>query len=203
VGHHHNRPNNINSRNISHRNRPSNISQHHSLNTMVSALVTASVATVTIHILGVKGSAKTISARATPTLEGIKMNQNERGDSDFSGIVWLVIVALAIWGGTAYFGGEREGTVKIDDCREMIELKPDTLRKYYETFTCSYNHTESGIERSAVCTRIDTDSTLFSASHACATAYVYERHLKKNGGGCRDPALPYLGYDDRCYADPQ
>lgn len=113
------------------------------------------------------------------------------------GIYWSVVGATRLWGS---FFGEREGIIKYDDCRAIVTLQPDTLQKYYRTFTCGYNRTKSGKIMSGECVRIVNDKSFFSSSHTCATAYVYE---KEQEGNCTDPARPYLTYDDMCSTVPQ
>lgn len=94
---------------------------------------------------------------------------------------------------------EREGVVKYDDCRHVIDLKPNTFQKRFHTFTCEYRKSQSGKVISAKCVRVESDGTLFSATHSCNAAYVYYR-WKHDGCPKVDP---YLGYDDKCYPDPQ
>lgn len=132
----------------------------------------------------------------------------QRGNSDEGALGCLVIIGIIGWAIYTYqpitiFGGEREGSVKFDDCREVVYLNPDTIQKYYKTFTCSYRKTDKGVLLNSNCVHVDNDSTLFTSSHTCKTAYVYSFQLEKNHGGCSDLAYPYLGYDDKCYSEPQ
>jgi hypothetical protein len=125
------------------------------------------------------------------------MPSNSSGEG---GLVTIVVIGLILWGISALFFGEREGTVNVSDCRETISLQPDTFQKYYKTFTCTTQKTKSGLLMRGVCIHVDTDGSIFSSSHSCAVAYVYE---KKQEGHCTDPKFPYLGEDDKCYSWPQ
>ena len=113
----------------------------------------------------------------------------------------VLVVGAIIWGIYSLFGwGEREGVVKFDDCRQMVTLKPDTLQKYFKSFTCMYRRTESERIMSGECVHVDTAGTLFSSSNECDIAYIYE---KEQEGSCTDPKYPYLGYDDMCHTNLQ
>ncbi|MBU6415420.1 hypothetical protein KGQ34_04260 [Patescibacteria group bacterium] len=128
-------------------------------------------------------------------------NKNDKW-GNFVGI--LIMISFVFWGIHGLLGwGEREGVVKYDDCREVVTLTPDTWQKLYHTFSCTYSRkTKSGRSMGGgECVRIENDSSLFSTSHTCATAYVYEKD--PSGGVCTDPTHPYLTYDDTCSADPQ
>lgn len=125
----------------------------------------------------------------------------DKNDNIVSGVGVLIIVGLILWGIYSLLGwGEREGVVSYEDCRQIINLPSDTWEKYYHTFTCSYRKTQSGLIMDGMCVRIENDRSLFSTSHTCATAYIYE---KKQEGNCKDPQYPYMGYDDKCYTVPQ
>ena len=119
-------------------------------------------------------------------------------------VVWgwgcLIAIGLIVWGITALIGGESEGYVKYDDCRQTITLASNNWQKYYEKFTCTYQKTQSGKIMSGECVHIDNAGTLFSASNACVTAYVYEKTQDKV---CTNSSNPYLGYNDMCYSQPQ
>ena len=129
-------------------------------------------------------------------------NSSQRGSTE-QGLgclfVIVLVVGVLIWGVQAIFWGEREGTVKYDDCREVVTLEPESPRTLFKSFTCSYTKTKSGRVIRGLCVHVDNDSTMFSASHTCATAFVYE----KGNEGCTDSRFPYLHYDDRCYSQPQ
>lgn len=98
-----------------------------------------------------------------------------------------------------------EGTVKYDDCREIIYLKPepDSLdsfwRTYFHQFICQYTKRKSGKIISGTCVHIDTDNSLFSSSGKCKTAYIYTFKSKPDLG-CTEE-YPYLGYDKLCHQD--
>lgn len=117
----------------------------------------------------------------------------------------LFFLSLLIGGFLFLFGGEREGVVKYDDCRQIVQLKSDTTQKYYKKFTCSYSKTQSGKIMSGECVNISNDNSLLGNKSTCATAYVYEKEqdpVCKNNikGGI---LYPYLGYNDNCFTEPQ
>jgi hypothetical protein len=87
----------------------------------------------------------------------------------------LVIIGLIIWGVTSLIGGEREGSVKYDDCRQTINLKSDTFQKYYKKFTCEYEKTSSGKMMGGTCVHVDTSGGRFSNASTCETGYVYQK----------------------------
>lgn len=91
----------------------------------------------------------------------------------------------------------QEGTVKYDDCREIIYLKPDSLRVYFHQFICQYTRRESGKIVTGTCVYVDTESRLFSSSSKCKTAYIYD-FVSKPDAGCTKE-YPYLGNDKKCY----
>ena len=104
--------------------------------------------------------------------------------------VFIVMASVFVWGVTAFLGGEREGVIDYEDCREIVTLKPDDLQRYYKKFTCSYTKTNSGKIARGFCSRIVLKEGL------CRTAYVYE---KKSEIKCSED-YPYLDlYDEKCY----
>lgn len=116
------------------------------------------------------------------------------------GIWGLIAIGAVLWGISAISFGEREGIVKSSDCRETVTLESDTLKKYYKTFTCSYQKTKGGKIMSGECIHIENPSSIFSSSNECSVAYVYYR---KQDGICIDKKFPYLGRDDKCYTEYQ
>jgi hypothetical protein len=112
-------------------------------------------------------------------------------------IVWSILSGIAsFWKSSR----EQEGVVKYDDCRQIITIQDGSWQTYYHKFTCSYIKTKSGAIMSGECVRVENDSSLFSSSHTCSTAYVYE---KKINNPCTVAPNIYLGYDDMCYTTPQ
>src|SRR5690348_4889351 len=85
-------------------------------------------------------------------------------------VIPLCAIGALLWW-TGFLGGEREGSVKYADCREIIRLPRDTFRRYYETFTCSDGKTINGKSMGGECVRVETP--LFSDK--CARAYVYQK----------------------------
>lgn len=65
-----------------------------------------------------------------------------------------------------------EGTVKYDDCREIIRLDKDSWRLNLYSFTCDY-YKEQGKILSGTCVRVELDDGFFSHSGRCKTTYVY------------------------------
>ena len=92
-------------------------------------------------------------------------------------------------------GCERTGIVEYDDCRTIVELKEDTIQKYYHLFTCDYQKTDSGAVMDATFVRVELCG--FYDSGLCNEAFVYNRGPE---GSCSDE-YPYLGYDDKCYQE--
>jgi len=107
----------------------------------------------------------------------------------------LVMIGLAVWILASLFGfnyhGTTEGTVKYDDCREIIQLQPYDWQTYFGTFTGYTIKTNGGAVMGGEFVRIDTESGI------CVRAYVYN---KPQDNVCTDPAYPYLTYGDKCSA---
>jgi hypothetical protein len=101
-----------------------------------------------------------------------------------AGIAWL---HSALW-------GEREGTIKTDDCRTKITLTEDSPSTWFKQFTCTYHKTKTAKLISGYCEAVET------TAGACDTVYFYDKKAPKL---CTDPKFPYLGYDDMCHTDPQ
>lgn len=120
--------------------------------------------------------------------------QAARGESEVGGLVLLILVlALAYW----YWGGgpglgENEGTVTISDCREIIELKPETLHRFFKPFTCESQTTGAGWRIRAMCVNVEYDSS----GKSCKTAYTYRK--EQDPRACKDPRYPSLNADDTC-----
>lgn len=127
-----------------------------------------------------------------------------KGSSDAETTVAFGIVALFVIGILWLFGFNfwmtNEGTVKYDDCRQVINLNEGDWQTYFHKFTCNTFKTKSGITMSGECVSIETNSSLFSSGSSCVKAYVYE---EKQGGDCNNPSYPYLWYDDQCHSIPQ
>lgn len=69
--------------------------------------------------------------------------------------------------------GPQEGTVKIDDCREVVFLKSDSLRPQIQRFVCEYNRDSTGKITGGTCIHVDLADGLFSKTGKCNTAYIY------------------------------
>jgi len=109
-------------------------------------------------------------------------------------IRWIVAITigLVIGGCYAIFGGEREGTVEYDDCKEKIYLKSDNDKRLFNKFTCEYSKTKSGKIMGGVCMHVD-----YFDNNECKSVYIYE---KEPDSVCPETS-PYLDYDDKCYPD--
>jgi hypothetical protein len=104
------------------------------------------------------------------------------------GIAGVDKIQNALW-------GEREGTIKTDDCRARIPVKEGSFDTWFKKFTCTYRKTNAGTIMSGYCEAIET-----SDAGACGVVYFYE---KKPPNLCTDPKFPYLGEDDRCHTELQ
>jgi len=117
----------------------------------------------------------------------------------------IIVGGLMIFGGILIYQHfvnepleEVSGTVKYDDCREIVKLKEGGSEIKNKKFTCNYSKTQSGKIMSGECASIETENGI------CTKAYVYEKEQE----GCRNNFkegifYPYLGYDDMCYTEPQ
>ena len=120
-----------------------------------------------------------------------------KGDDAAYGWGCLIVVGLIGWGLYSGYGsmwGEREGTIKTDDCRTRVVLKEGSTDTWFKKFTCSYRKTAKGTLMSGYCEAVDTSAGV------CDTVYFYE---KKAPNVCTNPTYPYLGVDDQCYTQPQ
>lgn len=66
-----------------------------------------------------------------------------------------------------------EGTVKYDDCREIINLEKNSWRFSVYPFTCEYFRDDKGTIIGGTCVRVELDDGLFFKSGRCERAYVY------------------------------
>jgi hypothetical protein len=66
-----------------------------------------------------------------------------------------------------------EGTVKYDDCREIINLDKDSWRFRVYPFTCEYFRDNNGKIIGGTCVRVELADGIFSKSGRCEKAYVY------------------------------
>jgi copper chaperone CopZ len=133
---------------------------------------------------------KVKKSAATPS---VKSKINNISESVWP-LVFLVIVVFVfagiLHGVTSLIGGEREGTIVYDDCRETIKLKTDTFQKYYKKFTCDYFKTNSGKIYDGECVHIN--KSWFGSD--CQTAYIYER----SPDVCPSDSKAFINSDDTC-----
>ncbi len=90
----------------------------------------------------------------------------------------LVVGGLLLWGAYSaaqwvFAGGdgngEREGTVKYADCREIIRYNERPFTERFRPYTCDYNRNMAGKIISGVCVRVEY------AGDSCSVARVYFR----------------------------
>jgi hypothetical protein len=110
-------------------------------------------------------------------------------------LVFLLFVAGLVWIHQAIWG-EREGTIKTDDCRARIVIKEGSSETWFKKFTCSYEKTRGGTIVGGYCEAVDINS-----AGACETVYVYTKDIQNSCGA--NPTAPYLGDDNLCHATPQ
>jgi hypothetical protein len=114
-----------------------------------------------------------------------------------SGWTYLVVIVVLLIGASwlrETFWGEREGTIKTEDCRARVLIKADSPTTWFKQFTCMYRKSQKGTLISGLCEAVETSGAV------CETVYYYEKpvpHL------CNDPKYPYLGMDELCYSTPQ
>lgn len=120
-----------------------------------------------------------------------------------TGLVVVLIIAGILWLFGFNFGITNEGTVTYSDCRQIINLNQGDWQTYFHNFTCDTLKTEKGVVYGGECVSVVNDHSLFSSSHSCAAAYIYNIKPTPEQTGCTDPAYPYLGYNDKCYSYPQ
>jgi hypothetical protein len=112
-----------------------------------------------------------------------------------SGIILFLGILIL---GTPSCGGEREGIVEYSDCRGKIILEPDTILKFYKTFTCQYTRRSSGQIVAGTCVHVVLSTGLFYSSGNCETAYIFS--FTRGDQGC-SKTHPHLGIDNMCYGD--
>lgn len=104
--------------------------------------------------------------------------------------LFFVICGLVLGGLMTIFGGESEGTVKYDDCRQTITIKQNSWDTLFKKFICSDFKSNSGKLISGTCVHIDTESG------SCKTVYIYTKEPDINCGNNSTPDV-----DDKCYCN--
>jgi hypothetical protein len=103
------------------------------------------------------------------------------------------------------WGGEREGAVKSDDCREQIPIQEGSFAAFNKTFDCRYEKSKSGKIMSGSCTAVEVDG-----NGTCKASYSYEktpwlncgpRGRLKDDDQCYSCPAHSTMIDDRCYLD--
>lgn len=123
-----------------------------------------------------------------------EITKNEKGSSTGETIWGLLCLGLIIWAVFALIGHftqatESEGTVKYDDCRQIITTAQGSSDTWGKNFTCTNFKAKSGRLISGTCVHIETENGI------CTKAYVYE---KKSDFNCGKNSTP--NYDDSVYA---
>jgi hypothetical protein len=99
-----------------------------------------------------------------------KSDYYQKGESGCATLIGcLFVIVLVIGGIVALFGGESEGTVKYDDCRQIVTINESDLYASFHKFTCDTTKTSSGKVISGTCVHIDTQDGV------CITAHVYQK----------------------------
>lgn len=83
-------------------------------------------------------------------------------------LIAIMFLALFILG-----CGHEEGTVRYEDCREIIYLEKNSWQLYLHSFVCTYNRNIKGEIISGTCVRVEMDDSIFSHSGICKKAYIY------------------------------
>jgi len=91
------------------------------------------------------------------------MNYNKR----------LFAISALLLASTLSACNHNEGSVKYDDCREVINLEKGSWRLMVYPFTCEYTKDEKGRIQGGTCVRVELDNGFFSHSGRCERAYVY------------------------------
>ena len=102
-------------------------------------------------------------------------------------IIGIVLVGVCVFN---FIGGEQEGAIDINDCREVINLESDNLQKYYHKFTCSYIKTNDGKTIKGTCARVK-----LTKENECTKAYVYEKESEVE---CLK-GYPYADVEGKCH----
>ncbi len=100
-------------------------------------------------------------------------------------ICFLLLIVISFSG----CASKNEGLVRIDDCREIISLKNDSLEKIYKDFTCNYSKTSNGKIISGECVSIEMEG------NNCKKAFIYDVEPE-----VKCPENMYVGYDDLCHS---
>jgi hypothetical protein len=113
----------------------------------------------------------------------------------FGCVFALIVIFSAIRWGVESLWGEREGTIRTNDCRTRISVVEGSSETWFKKFTCSYKKTVKGYLISGYCEAVDTNS-----AGVCETVYFYPRKVPNL---CTDPKYPHLGQDGMCHTEPQ
>lgn len=108
-------------------------------------------------------------------------------------LLGVVIFFLIIWGIMgAIFGGESEGIVKYDDCRQVITIEQNDWQNNFRKFICNTVKSKSGKVIFGTCVHIDTEAGV------CKTAYIYSKApvIKCKGDNV------YPDSNDNCVCNP-
>jgi len=84
-----------------------------------------------------------------------------------AGLLMLGVFGAGLFWLTAALWGEREGTIKTDDCRTRITLKEGSPTTWFKKFTCTYKKTNKGNLMSGYCEAVETNAG------TCDTVYFF------------------------------
>src|SRR5687767_611996 len=89
----------------------------------------------------------------------------------FLPVVFLLGMLGLLWFCYLQFFGEREGVVKVEDCRTTVKLNG---KPWLRPFTCNHRRSKSNKLLYGFCAAVDTNGSV------CDTAYVYEKEPEVN-----------------------
>jgi hypothetical protein len=125
----------------------------------------------------------------------MKHKRSDAAGSELWGSVILLVIVLAITGAIAVYkaaipGGESEGTVKYEDCRQIIAIKQGDWVANFKSFVCDMRRTTNGKVMAGFCVHVDT-----TPDGKCERAYTYHKIPEV---AC-SAEYPYLGTDGKCH----
>ena len=136
---------------------------------------------------------KNIEVRTALNMKDDNINQEKSGYKKSFYLMIVLVIILLLIGDSVFRSKENEGTIKYDDCRDVVIYQNQSeLPTYGKVFTCSYIKTQTGKVMSGICVNTEIQNGV------CTKAYIYKR---KQDDICANPLKPYLGIDDVCYSE--